>query len=230
MGVRKPPDVLGLWVMSEQFHTVGILEDDPHFGAVLVALVTAAPDLRLAFACETVAEALSAFRQSAPDLVLVDMQLPDGSGLELIRAAHARGTASLMLTVLADRTSVLGAFEEGAHGYLLKDTEPSRISEAIADALAGQNPISPEVARHLLQIIRKATPGQTAAEALTEREQTVLGMIARGLTYAEVADAAAISVHTVGDHIKAIYRKLGVNSKSEAVHEARALGWLRRFD
>ena len=216
--------------MNEQPHPVGILEDDPHFRALLVDLVVGAPNLRLAFACETVAEALAAFTKSTPDLVLVDMQLPDGSGLDLIRAAHARGTASLMLTVLADRTSVLGAFEEGAHGYLLKDAEPAAICDAIAAALAGQNPISPDVARHLLQLVCKASPNPHDAQALTEREQTVLNMIARGLTYAEVADAATISVHTVGDHIKAIYRKLGVNSKSEAVHEARALGWLRRFD
>jgi len=216
--------------MSARPQFVGILEDDPHFRALLVELVGAAPDLQLAFACETVAEALDAFRQSIPDLVLVDMQLPDGSGLDLIREAHARGTPSLMLTVLADRTSVLGAFEEGAHGYLLKDAEPAQIGDAIVASLAGQNPISPDVARHLLQLVRKAEPDLHDAEALTEREQTVLSMIARGLTYAEVAAAATISIHTVGDHIKAIYRKLGVNSKSEAVHEARALGWLRRFD
>ena len=216
--------------MTTGSRSIGILEDDPAFLAALTALVESDPALHLVFACETVAAALAAFATHRPDLVLVDMQLPDGCGLELIRAATAAGKRSLMLTVLADRTSVLGAFEDGAQGYLLKDMEPERILEAIIAALAGQSPINAEVAPHLLQLVRRAEPNKADAQAPTARESTVLAMIARGLSYAEVAQAAGISVHTVGDHIKAIYRKLGVNSKSEAVHEARALGWLRRFE
>ena len=216
--------------MSGACYQIGILEDDPHFQTALVALVEADFGLRLAFACDTVADALCAFDRHKPDLVLVDMQLPDGSGLDLIRAATAKGAKSLMLTVLADRTSVLSAFEEGAQGYLLKDMEPDRIHDAITAVLAGQSPISPDVATHLLQIVRKVQPEAVAADSLTERELTILNMISRGLSYVEVAQAAEISVHTVGDHIKSIYRKLGVNSKIEAVHEARQLGWLRRFE
>lgn len=216
--------------MKDGKFTVGILEDDQAFSEVLTALIDADPKLELVFAVSFVADACAAFKASEPDIVLVDMQLPDGTGLPLIRAATEAGKPSLMLTVLADRDSVLAAFGEGAQGYLLKDSPPARISEGIHAALSGQSPISPEVAIFLLQLVRKVPDKAANAQSLTERELSILNMIARGLTYAEAAQAGGISVHTVGDHIKAIYRKLDVRSKSEAVHEARQLGWLNRFD
>jgi DNA-binding NarL/FixJ family response regulator len=216
--------------MKDGPFTVGILEDDPNFSELLTSIIAADPRLTLDFEVQFVADACAAFGQSAPDLVLVDMQLPDGTGLPLIRAAAAAGRTSLMLTVLADRETVLAAFTEGAQGYLLKDSAPDRISEAIHAALAGQSPVSPEVATHLLQLVRKTPEQASPAQQLTERELSILNMIARGLSYAEAAQAGGISVHTVGDHVKAIYRKLDVRSKIEAVHEARQLGWLSRFD
>lgn len=188
------------------------------------------PSLSLLFACETVADAEQAFAAEPPDLLLCDMQLPDGSGLTLIRQASAAGKLSLMLTVLGDRASVLGALQEGAQGYLLKDMSPDQISAGIQGALAGQIPLSPQVAAHVLQLVRRIEPPTRVGERLTERELSILNMIARGLSYAETARAADISIHTVGDHIKAIYRKLDVRSKNEAIHEARQLGWLSRFD
>jgi DNA-binding NarL/FixJ family response regulator len=210
--------------------TVGILEDDSSFCELLTAIIDADPRLELVFAVSFAADACAAFKVSEPDIVLVDMQLPDGTGLPLIRAATEAGKPSLMLTVLADRDSVLAAFGEGAQGYLLKDSPSAKISEGIHAALSGQSPISPEVAIFLLQLVRKVPDKAANAQPLTERELSILNMIARGLTYAEAAQAGGISVHTVGDHIKAIYRKLDVRSKSEAVHEARQLGWLSRFD
>lgn len=216
--------------MASASFKIGILEDDPDFRELLVSIVEADAELELAFACGTVAAALELFRVSVPDLVLVDMQLPDGSGLELIRAATAADTPSLMLTVLADRKTALAAFEEGVHGYLLKDSEPDVIHGGMKSTLSGQSPISPAVANHLLRLVRRAPSASTGVPQPTERETEVLGMIARGLTYAEVARAAGISIHTVGDHVKSIYRKLDVNSKNEAIHEARQLGWLGRFD
>lgn len=216
--------------MEPRVYRIGILEDDALFRTLLVDIVSGDFGLSLAFACGTLAEALAAYRAAPPDLALVDMQLPDGRGIDLIRLATASGQASLMLTVMGDRANVLDAFEAGAQGYLLKDMEPAQLHASIIATLAGQSPISPAVATHLLQLIRIAPPTHGSAEHLTERELTVLNLISRGLTYAEVARAARISVHTVGDHIKAIYRKLDVNSKSEAIYEARQIGLLRRFD
>jgi DNA-binding NarL/FixJ family response regulator len=216
--------------MKDGNFTIGILEDDQDFSDLLSSIIAGDPRLTLDFEVQFVADACTAFSQTAPDLVLVDMQLPDGTGLPLLRAAATAGKASLMLTVLADRDSVLSAFAEGAQGYLLKDSSPEQINEAIHAALLGQSPVSPEVATHLLQLVRKVPERSAPNQQLTERELSILNMIARGLSYAEAAQAGGISVHTVGDHIKAIYRKLDVRSKIEAVHEARQLGWLSRFD
>lgn len=216
--------------MSKSASRIGVLEDDPDFREVLVAIVAADPALELAFASETVGDGLARFAQTTPDLVLVDMQLPDGSGLDLVRAATAAGKLSLMLTILADRRTALAAFEEGVQGYLLKASEPDEIREGIHATLSGQSPISPAIAIHLLELVRRQPDPSPSGQRPTERETEILAMIARGLSYAEVASAAGISIHTVGDHIKSIYRKLDVRSKSEAIHEARLLGWLGRFD
>lgn len=204
--------------------SVGILEDNPDFREFVTGLVATTARLRLAFAAEDVASGLAAFASTRPDVLLVDLQLPDGSGLELVRAAQPSATRMLMLTVLADRDSVLGALEAGAHGYLLKDTGEAGILRAIETVFAGETPISPSAAGHLLNLLR--APAGPASARPTRREQEIVQMIARGLTYAEIAAALGLSVHTVGDHIKSIYRKLEVGSKSEAVFEARTQRWI----
>lgn len=213
--------------MEQRAHiTVGVLEDNLEFSRFLAGLIGQTPHLRLGFAAETLAGAHAAWRECPVDLLLVDMQLPDGSGLELVRAASRSPARILMLTVLADRESVLSALEAGAHGYLLKDATPGRIVAAFDEVMAGDAPISPSAAAHVLATLRRDDPDPAARP--TPREREIVHMIARGLTYAEVARVLGISVHTVGDHIKAIYRKLEVGSKSEAVFEARNQGWLSR--
>lgn len=212
--------------MEQQTHiTVGVLEDNLEFSRFLSGLICQVAGFRLEFAHETVAAALQAWRQHPVDLLLVDMQLPDGSGLDLVRAAAGSSARILMLTVLADRESVLSALDAGAHGYLLKDASAERILAAFGEVLVGNAPISPSAAAHLLAALRPGSPD--GAVQPTPREREIVHMIARGLTYAEVAGVLGISVHTVGDHIKAIYRKLDVGSKSEAVFEARNQGWIK---
>jgi DNA-binding NarL/FixJ family response regulator len=211
---------------------VGILEDNPEFSDHLAAIVAADDGMVLAFRAETVADALSAFASEQPDLLLVDMQLPDGSGLDLVAvAAQHAGCRIMMLTVLADRDSVLTAFERGAHSYLLKDTPTDQIKQNIASVMTGESPVSPAAATHILGLFRRS-PGPSANDKIrpTDRERDVLQMVSKGLSYAETAKALGLSVHTVGDHLKAIYRKLAVNSKSEAIFEARAQGWIKVFN
>jgi DNA-binding NarL/FixJ family response regulator len=210
---------------------VGLLEDNPQFGNYLTTVIADDDNLVLSFHAETVAEALLAFEIEQPDLMLVDMQLPDGSGLDLVSLAARHPTCRIMmLTVLADRGSVLAAFERGAHGYILKDTPPDQIRLNIRAVLTGESPVSPAAATHLLELFRRSPNAATSDSVRpTERERDVLQMIAKGLSYAETAKALDLSVHTVGDHLKAIYRKLAVNSKSEAVFEARAQGWINVF-
>jgi len=165
---------------------------------------------------------------------LVDLQLPDGNGLDFIADLKTHTDAKLLiLTVLGDKVSVLTALQAGADGYLLKDTRPNQIRKSIRATMAGENPISPAAATHLLdmfntqsQILTKETP-DTSEASLTDREVDILTMFSRGLSYKETADALNISNHTVGDHVKSIYRKLSVHSRSEAIFEAVQSGWIK---
>ena len=211
---------------------VGILEDNLEFSDTLAAMIANDENMILAFRTETVADALSAFASDMPDLLLVDMQLPDGSGLDLVAVAARHAVCRIMmLTVLADRDSVLTAFERGAHGYLLKDTPIEQIRQNIASVMTGESPVSPAAAKHILSLFRRpVAPSISDKMGPTDRERDVLQMVSKGLSYAETARALNLSVYTVGDHLKAIYRKLAVNSKSEAIFEARAQGWIDVFN
>lgn len=211
--------------------SVGILEDNRDFSAWLERMLGADPAYNILFNVALVAEARRRLEQGpVPALMLVDMQLPDGSGLEIVAAARAApDTRVLVLTVLADRSSVIGALELGAHGYLLKDSPADQIKTAIRAVLDGGSPISSQAASHLVAAIRRPDASQCSARP-TARESEIVQLIAKGLTSAEIAAVIGISVHTVGDHIKAIYRKLAVGSRSEAVFEARAQGWLSMIE
>jgi DNA-binding NarL/FixJ family response regulator len=215
-------------------YRVGILEDNPDFATYLIGVIELDPDLSLAFHAARVADSLTLLAQGdVPELLLVDMQLPDGSGLELIaQAARHPDTRILVLTVLADRSSVLGALELGAHGYLLKDAPPKQIRNAIHALLSGDVVLAKEAARHAVGALRRAptAPKGVTSEEPSARESEIIRLLAKGLTYAEISSVLGLSVHTVGDYIKAIYKKLGATSRGEAVFEARAMGWLRMID
>ncbi len=211
---------------------IGILEDNPDFGAFLRGMIEREADFECVFLAETLAGSQVQLERTSPDLLLVDIQLPDGSGVDLVtQAAKARPDCRiLMMTMLHDRASTLASFEAGAHGYLLKDSPPERIVAAIREAVQGESPISPSVAKHLLHAFQRDTALPADGTALTPREQDVLHMLSRGLSYAEAASALSLSIHTFRDHIKAIYRKLDVNSKTEAIFEARQSGLIKPFD
>ncbi len=215
--------------MTDKMIRIGMLEDNVQFSAYLCDVIANEPGMDLAFCAARVGDALIALDADQPDLLLVDMQLPDGSGLDLVRRAVATTSARIMmLTVLADRQSVLAAFECGAHGYLLKDTPPAQIVRDINAVLTGDAPISAGAATHILALFQRTPKSDSTAP--TPRERELIQMLSRGLTYAETAHAMGISPHTVADYIKTIYRKLDVNSKNEAVFEARNQGWIRMID
>ena len=208
---------------------VAILEDDTPARKFYAGLFVKEPGFELAFAAGSVAEARAALPGARADVALVDIRLPDGNGLEFIAPFMAEtGGKALILTVLGDRTSVMLAFEFGASGYLLKDTPPEQILRDIRALIHGGCPISPQAAAHLLSLV---VPAHSAASdqpdnILTPRECDVLTMFAKGLSYQEAAAALDLSVHTIGDHVKRIYRKMQVRSRSEAVFEAVQNGWL----
>ncbi|MEZ5652143.1 MAG: response regulator transcription factor [Burkholderiaceae bacterium] len=219
--------------------SVLVVEDDPATRMRLATLVSAAPDLSLLAAAESLAQARQALRAGRPDVLLTDLGLPDGSGIDLIAefAAAVPGAEIAVLTVFADEGHVLRAIEAGATGYLLKDGDDADVLAAIRQLIAGGSPISPSIARHVLRRLAPGArrspevvnpvpaPGDKAL--LTERETAVLQQIAKGFSYDEIASALGISVHTVTTHIKNIYRKLAVRSRGEAVFEAMQLGLIR---
>lgn len=207
---------------------VGILEDDPATLEYLTQLLEDAEGFHVAFACARISDARRSIETTHADICLVDIKLPDGNGLEFIRQfANATGGRSLILTVLGYRASVLLAFEFGASGYLLKDTPPDQIIRDIRALHAGGNPISPQIATHLLGMLNRSDAKATeVSNVLIPRERDVLLMFSRGLSYREAASALDISQHTIADHVKAIYSKMSVHSRNEAVFEAVQNGWL----
>ncbi len=159
---------------------------------------------------------------------MTDLRLPDGHGSDLIRMARRdRPDAEIMvISVLGDEQSVVGAITAGATGFLLKDSRQMDLVKAIRELLNGQSPISTSVARFIIQIVQKDETEEAEESILTKRELDILWGIAKGYTYNDVAERLEISSNTVPSHIKNIYRKLEVNSRSEAVFEAIQRGWI----
>ena len=208
---------------------VAILEDDTPARKFYARLFEKEPGFELVFAAASVAEARAALSGAEADVALVDIRLPDGNGLEFIAPFIAEtGGKALILTVLGDRASVMLAFEFGASGYLLKDTPPEQILRDIRALIHGGCPISPQAAAHLLSLVTPLNSPATGQpdNILTPRECDVLTMFAKGLSYQDAAVALDLSVHTIGDHVKRIYKKMEVRSRSEAVFEAVQNGWL----
>jgi len=222
-----------------------VVEDDSRARAFFEASVQRSPRLLWLGSAGTVQEALGWLSRTTtiPDVLLVDLGMPDGTGLDVIREAVSRfpGCEPLVVSVFGDEENVLASIEAGAVGYIHKDAAPEDIAQTIVEMKAGASPISPMIARRVLAKYRSlqtavpsGTPG-TAPEAAAEeadrgllsaREHEVLTLIARGFSYAEIARLKGLSVHTVQTHIKNLYGKLAVHSKSEAVFEATRLGLL----
>jgi DNA-binding NarL/FixJ family response regulator len=212
---------------------IGVLlvEDDPTFFAAFTRAIERAPDLRLLGSATTCAEGRALIERTAPDVLLVDLGLPDGSGIDLIRLVRERhpDCDAMVATVFGDEAHVIQSIEAGASGYLLKDSADEDIAEQIRSLHGGGSPISPVIARRLLTRFRPAAPsGEAVARVdLSARELEVLGLITKGFTFEEISRLIAVSPHTVGTYVKRIYGKLQVGSKTEAVYEARKLGLVR---
>jgi DNA-binding NarL/FixJ family response regulator len=202
--------------------TVALVEDDDEARKRLVASIQSDPSLRLIGEYCNGAEALAGLTKAAPDVFLVDLGLPDMHGLELVRRIAAKQPACdiLVITIFGDEESVIGALEAGARGYLLKGALENDIASDIRHLRNGGSPLSPVIARQVLKRL-VPVPNPPAPDALlTPRESEILNAIARGFSYAETAGLLRISVQTVHSHLKNIYKKLAVHSKTEAVFEA----------
>jgi DNA-binding NarL/FixJ family response regulator len=211
---------------------VAVVEDDPAFRTAFAYAVQAAPDMALAWVAATRGEALALLEGPAADVLLVDLGLPDGSGIDVIRTAQAAwpSCAVMVTTAFGDEAHVIASIEAGASGYLLKDGPPQYVVQEIRTLRQGGSPISPLIARRVLQRLRVAPPPSAvpAGEALlSQREAQVLELAAKGFQFDEIAQRLQVSRHTVQTFVRRIYAKLEVNSKMEAVNEARRMGLLR---
>lgn len=211
-----------------------VVEDDDLTRKAVCLSIEADPALTLAAAFDSLAPALAWLRAHAPEVLVSDLGLPDGSGIDLIRACTALHPQCdiMVLTTSSDEADVLESIEAGASGYLVKGAYKSEIARAILSLRDGEAPMSPAIARMVLQRIRLQGQGDdkaaqvAASAALTKREQSILDLIARGDTYADIAALLSLSVSTVQTHIKSIYGKLSVHSRGEAVFEAQRQGLL----
>lgn len=225
--------------------SVYVVEDDPCARSFFEASVRRCDRLLWLGSAGTVAEAVGWMQLTTepPDVLLVDLGLPDGSGLDVIRAAVVRFVEcdSLVISLFGDEDSVLSSIEAGAVGYIHKDAAPEDIAQTILEMKAGASHISPMIARRVLEKYRLlhsgaqatamnnpvlAVSGAPLRQLLSGREQEVLTLVARGFSYGEIARLKDLSVHTVQSHIKNLYGKLAVHSKNEAVFEATRLGLL----
>jgi DNA-binding NarL/FixJ family response regulator len=213
-----------------------IVEDDAVTRKSLSLAIESEPTLKLVATFDSVRPALQWLETESADILLTDLGLPDGSGIEIIHACKQQHPDCdiMVITMSSDEANVLACIEAGAAGYVLKDAGRLDVVRAVLDLRAGGSPMSPAIARMVLARVRegnKAAPAATAennvAASLTKREAAILDLIARGDSYGDVAKLLSVSVGTVQTHIKNIYGKLSVHSRGEAVFEAHRRGLLQ---
>jgi DNA-binding NarL/FixJ family response regulator len=214
--------------------TIAIVEDQSLLRDRLRQIFEAEADWELIWEAESLTQTRQKISaHDGVDLVILDLGLPDGSGLTLLPELVSRSKV-LIFSVLGDEDNVIRALELGAAGYLLKETQAPELLAAIESVRLGGAPLTPSVAAHLLKRLTRTTHEAVAAtkishpalESLTPRESEVLLALARGYSYEEAGVLLGISPHTIGHHVKSIYSKLAVNSKSAAVFEAVQAGWI----
>lgn len=206
---------------------IAIVEDDIAVRKMLASLLAADPQYAVVAEFAEGQPAIAAIPHLAPEIVLVDIGLPDLSGIEVIRGIKAKRPACsvLVVTTFGDERTVTAALEAGADGYLLKGSALEELKRDLRALRDGGSPLSPLIARKLLNRLHvdgaDAKPEAGPDTTLTPREQEILQLIAKGFSYAETSKICGISTATVHSHLKSIYRKLEVHSKTEAVYEAR---------
>jgi DNA-binding NarL/FixJ family response regulator len=199
---------------------VSIIEDDDTTRQILTEIVTSTPDLELVSQFSRCEPAIKALPGEAPNVVLMDINLPEINGVEAVRRLKPEmpKTQFLMLTVYEDADHIFAALAAGATGYLLKSTRRAELLEAINQIVAGGSPMSSGIAR---KVVQSFSLGQQAPrsdlETLSPREQSVLDLLSKGYLYKEISESLSVSVPTVNTYIRRIYEKLQVHSRSQAI-------------
>lgn len=199
-----------------------LYEDNPDFRDALVQLLGQTPEYRCAGAFVNCSQVLEDLETCHPDVILMDIDMPGGGGIEGVRRIRTVDTSVkiIMLTVFETNRHVLDAICAGASGYILKPHVVRKLFDAIDEVLSGGAPMSASVARMVLEYVRSGSQGQENSFHLSAKEKEVLGYLVKGSSFKMIAAEAGISVETVKTHVKNIYEKLQVHSKSEAVVKA----------
>ncbi len=200
---------------------VGIVEDEKQIRDSLAALIGGSPGFECTLVCESAEEALVKIPNSDLDVVLMDIHLPSMNGIDCIAELKIRKAKALFLmcTAFEDTDSVFSALKAGASGYLIKITPPAKLLDSIIDVCNGGSPMSSVIARMVVGSFQAET-SSPELEKLSEREKQILDLLSKGFRYKEIADQLFISPETVRKHIRNIYEKLQVNSRTDAINKA----------
>lgn len=202
---------------------IGIVEDNKTTRDGLKTIVDLSPGYRCVCVCETAEDALRLLPRHEPDVVLMDIQLPNMSGVECVAQLKERlpSVQVIMVTVYQDPDRIFRALRAGASGYLLKRATPEQVLNAIRDVQQGGVPMSAEIARKVLAHFQAQTVVTAEVETLSPREREILDLVVHGFSNKEISDRLSISVDTIRWHVKRIYHKLHVHSRTEAALKFR---------
>ncbi len=205
--------------MAERRIRISIVEDDQGTREKLMAVLGGVPSLQCLSAYGHSEEALRGIPGEAPDVVLMDINLPDISGIQCVAQLKARmpKVQVLMLTAYEDSKLIFDSLRAGAAGYLLKNMAPSDIVQAVEQVHAGGSPMSMAIARKVVSHFQQIPQPSSDVDQLSKREQEILGLLAKGYLYKEIADQLGITPGTVRVHLHTIYEKLHVQSRTQAV-------------
>jgi DNA-binding NarL/FixJ family response regulator len=199
---------------------IAIVEDNNTLRSSLESMFNLSAGMRCVASLNNLLNVVTQIGAALPDIILMDIGLPNISGIEGVRTVktHFPAIQVLMFTVFDDDEKIFDAIRAGASGYLLKKTPPAEIVEAIRDLYHGGAPMTPSIARKVIQSFQAVAPGAAVADyQLTVRENEILYSLVDGLSYKKIADKYCVSISTIRTHICNIYNKLHVNSKAEAV-------------
>ncbi len=201
---------------------VAIVEDQRVAREGLRLIVDATPGYRCVRTYESAEDGLNGLASEVPDVLLLDIHLPGMSGAEAVPLFREKYPSMriLMLSGLSDDDSVFTSICGGASGYILKKTPPAKLLEAVSDAFTGGAPMSPEIARKVVNLFQKTKPHARVEHDLTPHEVRLLGLLAQGYSYQAAAEKFEVTINTIRDYVRSIYEKLHVHSKSEAVSKA----------
>ena len=200
---------------------VAIVEDNIHYRSVLVKLITTSDDFLLNGIYASAEEALPNLLMHQPDIAIVDIQLSAMSGISLIQRLRSDMpcTQFLVCTLHQDNGRIFEALKAGASGYILKDSTADEIRNAVRELFLGGVPMSPYIARKIINSFQQTSTVNPDNFGLSSREHEVLRLICKGLLYKEIAEKLFISSNTVKNHLKSIYKKLQVQNKTEAINK-----------